>query len=95
MFLNLVRIPGNLQPGKKYELSAWVKGSGVTGIGIASDLAGVQGFQYIAPWKPLEQWQKVATELSVPVSGGRLYLVIRNETIMTDLMIDDLRIAEH
>jgi hypothetical protein len=94
VFLNLVRIPGNLQPGEKYELSAWVKGSGVTNIGIASDLAGVQGFQYTTPWKPSDEWQKVSTELSIPASGGRLYLVIRNETVMTNLIIDDLRITK-
>ena len=90
VYRNLIRQPKGLVPGEKYELRVWVK-NGVTGIGVASDRAGVQGFQYLPEWKPSDQWQLVKTEI---VYSDGLYLVIRNESFLDNLLIDDLEIVK-
>jgi hypothetical protein len=54
-------------------------------------LAGVQGFQYIPEWKPSDQWQQVKREI-IPAEG--IYLIIRNESKIKDLIIDDIEIVE-
>ena len=91
VFKNLMRRPRSWQPGQKYELTAWVKGDGVTDIGVASDISGVQGFQYIPFWTPSDQWQQVKRDIDL-VDG--VHLMIRNTSEMENLIIDDLELVQ-
>ena len=63
-YISLVRKITRLETGKKYRLTAWVRGRDTTGIGICSDLWGNQGFQYLPAWKPSADWQKLDMEFS-------------------------------
>lgn len=91
-YISLVRKITRLEAGKKYRLTVWVRGSDTTGIGICSDLWGNQGFQYLPTWKPSADWQKLEMEFSA--SAQTMNLIIRNETSIADLAIDDIQIEE-
>ncbi|MCL5098465.1 MAG: hypothetical protein M1608_13240, partial [Candidatus Omnitrophica bacterium] len=90
VYLVLARLLEGLENGKSYLLKAWVKGPNTTGIGVASDLGGVEGFTYIPAWKPSNDWQQVQTTFK---AGGSLNLIIRNDTKLDHLVIDDLEVV--
>ncbi len=91
-YISLVRKITRLETGKKYRLTVWVKGSDTTGIGICSDLWGNQGFQYLPAWKPSADWQKLEMEFSS--FSENMNLIIRNETRIENLALDDIQIME-
>lgn len=89
VYLNLARPLKMLKSGEVYVLSAWVKGGGTTGIGVASNIYGVEGFTYIPMWKPGGDWQKVQVDFT---AAGSLYLILGNSTKIDNLVIDDIEI---
>ena len=91
VFKNLIRHLRNRQAAQPCVLRAWVKGRGVTDIGVASDVSGVQGFQYIPAWTPSEEWQQVTRDIDL-VDGH--HLMIRNTSAIKDLVIDDLELVQ-
>ncbi|RRJ97438.1 hypothetical protein Ga0100231_002540 [Opitutaceae bacterium TAV4] len=95
VFCNLIRPLESLEAGRRYQLSAWVKGKSGAGfarlLGVCSDRFGNEGFSYVAAWSPSDEWQEV--KLNFKTLGGRLNVIVRNDRQLDGLLIDDIKIT--
>ena len=95
LYRNLTRALEPVRPGGRYVLTCWMRGQGETPtegvIGVCSDPWGNEAFSYADHGALDDEWREVKLPFSGP-AGGRLNVIVRNDTRIEGPAIDDVRV---
>lgn len=94
VFRVIVRPLMAVRPGGSYQMTAWVRGRGVSPggiLGVCTDKWGNEAFSYANLGTVTDTWQEVKLPFDGP-SGSRLNIIVRNACRIEELVLDDIRV---